>query len=183
MKKDIIFISGFMVSEALAKTRFVWNDNIWKNYNRIYLSSKVPISDFMVREELNRLANIINQYPDAILAGHSLGGWWAANLLCYSNINVSKFVLWTPLSNVDPFPIFNVSPVYHPLYKAPNKNVGLQKSIIFYARNDLVVPYLEHAQHLQELFKCSSYPLSGGHFYQRDHANALLYMKDWIELD
>jgi pimeloyl-ACP methyl ester carboxylesterase len=183
MSQTIVFISGFMVPEALAKSSFVWDDQHWKGYNRIYLPSKTPTSDRMVDRELDRLCKLVNQFPDVVVAGHSLGAWWATNLACHSESKIKKLVCWTPLVNANIFPFFNVTPRHYPLNKLPNKhNMGPANAAIFHAKNDWILPYELHSFRLGMLLNATIYDLNGGHCYQTNHKAGLHFMKDWIEL-
>jgi pimeloyl-ACP methyl ester carboxylesterase len=182
--RTIIFISGFMVPKWLAKSRFVWNDSLWKYYRRIYLPSKTPLSDSMVDRELDKLCHLVNLFPDAILAGHSLGAWWAANLACSPNANISKLVFWTPLGDTTDYPIFNATKRHYPPRKTPNPNlIGPHKALTFEGKYDFIVPPKDHSHCLNQHFKGMSYHLKGGHFYQSNHKAGLLFMKDWIGLE
>lgn len=180
--RTIIFISGFMVPQWLAKSKFVWDDTVWKDYRRIYLSSKTPISDSMVSRELDKLAELTRMFPDSIVAGHSLGAWWAANLACHSQFKIKKLVFWTPLSFANDYPIFNVTERHHPLHKQPNI-IGPDKVLNVEARFDFVVRAARHAHPLRKHFRASSYRLDGGHFFQDNHQKGLSFMKEWIELE
>jgi hypothetical protein len=73
--KTIIFMSGIFVPKWLAKSKFIWDKSNWEDYHCIWLNSKIPYSDMMVAQELDKLENLILKYPDATLAGHSLGAW------------------------------------------------------------------------------------------------------------
>lgn len=180
--KTIIFLNGVMMSTWLAKSKFLWDQTLWSDYNCVWVSSKLPYSDMMVGKELDRLQRLLEQYPNATLAGQSLGAWWAANLACRSNCNISKMVLWTPLVNHLEYPIFNVTARYHPYHQTPNpNNTGLHKALVFYGDEDLIVPQQTHAYYNIMHFKALSYKLHGGHLLQKNHQAALKYMKDWIE--
>lgn len=184
MKRTIIFISGFMIPKFLAKSKFVWDDSLWKDYNRVYITSRIPLSDYMVREELINLSQLIGSYDNVTVAGQSLGAWWAANLACRPESKIKKLVMWTPLGDANAYPIFNVSRLYHPPYLVPNKNsVGPHRSIVFGGNNDFIVPPQHHCLDLIKFFDASSYSLSGGHFFQSNHKAGLNFMKDWIEID
>lgn len=179
--KTIIFISGWSISPWLAKSILFWNDSVWKNYNRVYISSKTPTSDRMVQEELNNLSNIINQHTNVILAGHSLGAWWAANLACETRNAIEKLVFWTPLSDVDTYPIFTASEKYHPMNKVPNSNIlGKKNSLLFEAKYDLIVPPEHHCHDLLYHFDAYKYTLYGGHALQLNHKKGLQFMRSWI---
>ena len=183
MARTIIFINGFAVPIFLGKSRFVWDDKFWKGYNRIYLTSAVPISDTMVTCELNRLAKLTQQFDKPIVAGQSLGAWWAANLACHPKSNIDKMVLWTPLGDTQAYPIFRTSDTHHPVFKKPNsQNVGPHKALVAYGNKDLIVPAEYHATDFIRHFDAMTYELDGGHFYQSNHKRGLSFMKDWIEL-
>lgn len=184
MNRTIIFLSGFMVPKFVSKTKFVWDDNLWKDYNRIYINSKVPSSDQMVENELLKLIKLINSYDNVTVAGQSLGAWWAANLACRPKSKINKLVMWTPLTDTSVYPIFNVSNLYYPPYLTANKNnIGLHKSIVFSANHDLIVPAKYHCLDLIKSFNAYNYVLNGGHLLQSNHKAGLNFMKDWIEID
>jgi pimeloyl-ACP methyl ester carboxylesterase len=184
MKRTIIFLSGFMVPNILAKTRFVWDDSIWKDYHRIYMPSKTPTSDYMVAKELDRLSGIVNAYPNVTFAGQSLGAWWGANLACRPESKIKKLALWIPLGDAQAYPIFNASRTYHPPHLIPNQNsIGPHRTIVYYGKRDFIVPPKNHCFDLIKLFNAESYPLDGGHFFQINHKAGLNFMKDWIEID
>ena len=102
--KTIIFLSGIFLPKWIARSKLVWNSSQWSNYNCIWLDSKIPYSDIMVKQELSKLERLIKKYPNAILAGHSLGAWWISNLLCRQSLMVNKTILWTPLVNANQYP-------------------------------------------------------------------------------
>jgi predicted esterase len=180
--KTIIFMSGIFVPQWLAKSKFIWDHLHWHDYKCIWYKSKIPYSDMMVARELDCLEQLIKKYPDAILAGHSLGAWWSANLLCRKSVSIKKTVLWTPLTDTKEYPIFNVTSRYNPCNQVPNpNNIGLNRILVVYGNEDLIVPQQRHAFNLNVHFKAMPYRLEGGHFYQRNHKAALSYMKDWIE--
>lgn len=179
--QTIVFLSGLGVPKWLAKTKFVWNQSIWKNYNCIFLSSKIPISDTIVEQELNYLTNIINLYPNIIVAGQSLGAWWIANLSY--RVKFNKLILWTPLGDINYYPIFNVSAKYNLLnYQSQHHNIGPQNTLLFKSTNDLIVPAEDHSYIFENQFNPMTYTLEGGHFFQSNHQAALNYMRDWIEI-
>jgi predicted alpha/beta hydrolase family esterase len=181
--KTIIFMSGIFVPKWLAKSKFIWNKSHWSNYKCLWLNSKIPYSDMMVERELDYLERLINKYPGAILAGHSLGAWWAANLLCRPSFSIKKAIFWTPLVDANEYPIFNVTPRYDPCKQDPNPiNVGINKTLVVYGSDDLLVPHESHSYNLSNHFKSMPYRLEGGHFYQTNHQAALNYMQDWIEI-
>lgn len=179
--KTLIFLSGFAVPNWLSKSHFVWDDYFWKDYQRIYIPSKTPISDNMVSRELDNLSNIINKYNNPVVIGQSLGGWWAANLGCQPNVNINKLVLWTPVCHADYYPIFNITKRHNPLLKT-NAIQGPHKVLISYAYNDWLVPYEQHALPLLNKFGGMIYRLNGGHWLQKNHKFGLSFMKEWIEL-
>lgn len=183
MKKTIVFLHGIFIPNWLGGSKFVWDKSQWEDYNCIWLESKVPYSDMMVERELDRLQRLMEKHPGAVIAGHSLGAWWAANLACRHNCDLAGTVLWTPLINHELYPIFNATARYHPCKQAPNpKNTGAHKMLVFYGENDLIVPHKEHSYHSINHFKATPYALQGGHFWQTNHTVALQYMKDWIEV-
>jgi hypothetical protein len=182
MNKTIIFMGGIFIPNWLAKSKFVWDESHWNDYKCIWLESKIPYSDTMVERELDRLQRLLNRYPGATLAGHSLGAWWASNLACRPNCDITKTVLWTPLVDHEPYPIFNVTPRYNPCKQTPNpNNIGPKKVLVVYGDEDLIVPHQHHAYHGVMHFRASPYLLAGGHLYQKNHKEALVYMKQWIE--
>ncbi len=183
MPRTIIFINGFAVPKFVGKSRFVWDDEFWEGYNRIYLTSAVPVSDVMVTAQLTKLNQFIKKFDKPIVAGQSLGAWWAANLACYPGSTIDKMVLWTPLGDAQRVPIFNVTRKHHPTWKEPNQhNVGPHKTLLLYGKRDWLVPPNLHSGDLAEHFKAMTYELNGGHFHQFNHKRGLSYMKDWIEL-
>jgi len=180
--KHIIFMSGFLIPKWLAQSKFVWDKAHWEDYQCFWLDSKVPYSDIMVSKELDNLERLLNKYPEATFAGHSLGAWWISNLMCRPTVEFRKTVLWTPLTHADEYPVFNVSPRYNPMYQIPNlPNTGAYRNLVVYANQDLIVPSPSHALSLSFHFKSMTYQLLGGHLYQKNHKAALNYMKDWVE--
>ena len=182
MSKTIIFINGWAVPKFIAKSPWVWDESFWAGYQRIWISSKTPTSDGMVQKELDRLQTILSKYPGATLAGHSLGGWWSANLALRPEVKINKLVLWTPLGYAGDYPIFNVTPRFHPPHQGPTHNSGPHRVLVLYGKDDLIVPSAHHALPLARHFGALEYRLEGGHFFQSNHRAALRYMKDWIEL-
>lgn len=183
MTRTIIFINGFAVPKFIGKSRFVWDDDFWRGYNRIYLTSAVPISDTTTNYHLDKLSDFVNQFDKPIVAGQSLGAWWAANLACHPKSNIDKMVLWTPLGDAQEFPIFRVSDKHNPIFKKPNlNNVGPHKTLVCYGKRDLIVPAHYHSTDFIRHFNAMTYKLDGGHFYQSNHKSGLSFMKDWIEL-
>lgn len=183
MKPTIIFLSGLAVPKIIAKSKFVWNDPLWQEYNRIYITSKIPTSDVMVEKELERLSAIINKYTDTIVAGHSLGAWWAANLACHKESKFKKLVMLTPLGDTSSYPIFNVTPYFHPWNRVPNKeHYGPHNVLINVSKRDFIVPAEQHGENLIRHFNATRYTLSGGHFYQSNHLAMLKFMQEWIDI-
>jgi predicted alpha/beta hydrolase family esterase len=181
--KTIIFMSGIFVPKWLAKSKFIWDKSHWFDYKCLWLNSKIPYSDIMVEKELDYLERLVKKYPGAILAGHSLGAWWVANLICRETITVKKSIFLTPLVDTNGYPIFNVTSRYNPCKQIPNyNNIGLDKTLVVYGKEDLLVPQEDHSFDLINHFKSTPYRLEGGHFYQTNHHAALNYMKEWVEL-
>jgi predicted esterase len=183
MKRTIIFLSGLAVPKMFAKSKYVWNDSLWEDYNRIYITSRIPTSDVMVEEELERLTHIVNRYPEPIVAGHSLGGWWASNLACCPKAEFAKLVLLTPLANANRSVLFNVTPYFHPCNRVPNPTIyGPHRVLVNTAKHDLIVPTAEHSDYLARHFNATKYELKGGHYYQTNHDAMLEFMKTWITI-
>ena len=182
MTKTIIFITGYSIPVFLAKTNFFWNDLMWDDYTRIYNSSKTPISDFMVEQELQRLEKLIDSFKYPIVASHSLGAWWTANLVMRQNVNIKKVVYWTPLTDINRYPrLFNASKDYYPCSKVlPDEMLGLDKHLVIGADKDLITPHHD-ALKLARYLKSTQYTLDGYHCYQRNHAEALNFMKNWLK--
>lgn len=184
MDRTIIFLSGLGVPKFLARSKFIWNDPLWQDYHRIYITTKIPISDKMVENELENLCKLVGSYPNVTIAGQSLGAWWGANLACYPGSDIKKLVMWTPLGDTSYYPIFNASRRHHPMNKQPNShNIGPHRAAVFAANYDCVVPIKKHAITLSKHFDAINYKLDGGHLFQNNHLPALHFMKDWIELD
>jgi hypothetical protein len=182
--RTIIFLNGLCVPRALSKTRLIWNDPFWKGYNRIYLTSKIPTSDSMAEREIERLSELTRRFDKPIVAGQSLGAWWASHVACNPNSNIDKLVLWTPMGDHRPFPIFPVSSQLHTTYRAPNpQNYGFNKVLVMASQYDWIVPPNTHAHPLADHFDAVTYRLKGDHFFQTNHKDGLDYMKDWIEWD
>lgn len=182
MKKTIIFLSGFAVPISLAKTKFIWDDPFWKDYDRLYYTSKIPYSDKMVERELYNLSHLVSHFDNPIVAGQSLGAWWLANLACQDQCKINKAVLWTPLGDHRPFPIFNVSERFVPGNRPINPyNYGKDKVLLSYSVYDLIVPYKKHTPNLIKMFNPNIYKLYGGHALQINHKDGLSFMKEWVE--
>lgn len=183
MSKTIIFLAGFCVPLSLSKTKFVWNERFWDDYKCVFLSSKTPRSDKGIKEELSRLKKIISSYDQPTLAGHSLGAWWTAHLMMEPDINIKNAVYLTPLSDLKEYPkIFKSSQDFDIFSrKVPQNRVGPHKNLIIYGNIDLITPR-RHASMLAKHFNGFEYKLSGGHLIQTNHDNALIFMKEWVEL-
>lgn len=181
--RTIIFLSGLAVPVIVAKSKYIWEDNLWKYYNRIYITSKIPTSDLMVERELDRLCNLFSKYDKPIIVGQSLGAWWAANLGSDINFTGDKLVFWTPLVKTSHYGIFNVTERFNPLLKPIlPKNKGPHKSIVFEGKKDWLVPWQWHSQPLAHHYEAVTYPLDGGHWYQTNHKEGLIFLKEWIEV-
>jgi predicted alpha/beta hydrolase family esterase len=178
--ETIIFVSGLGVPKILAKSKFVWNDPIWKEYNRVYYTSKIPTSDHMVENEISNLLYLISNYPNCYLAGHSLGAWWILNLL-YKNILVNKVILMTPLLDTKYFEIFNVTERYNPIYKPINLLHGSNKVLTLLSNNDYIVPAEQHSYPIANYLDSSKYILNGGHFFQSNHLDGLFFARNWLK--
>lgn len=185
MNKTVIFISGWSVPKFIAQTRLVWNKPFWSDYRCIWLDSKTPTSDQMIKSELDRLQHVVENNPGCAVVGQSLGGWWAANLALRDNVEIKKLVLWTPVCDVSAYPIFKASRNYHPPKLATYnfQNTGPHKVLTMIGERDWFVPPDAHAHELAKCFNSMTYSLDGGHFFQYNHQAALQYMKDWIELE
>ena len=181
--KTIIFLAGFCVPLTVAKSQFVWDKKMWKGYNTIFLSSKIPRSEKGIKKELLRLERVVSSFDKPIVAGHSLGAWWIANLALYSKANLQKIVFLTPLSDLKEYPtIFHYTPEYDVFRNnIPKAKRGPHKNLVIYGNHDLVTSSL-HGKHLVHHFDAMEYHLDGGHLYQLNHYYAIKYMKDWIEL-
>lgn len=183
--ETLIFLSGFLCPAWVMKTPYIFDSRLWKDYNTVYLKSKTPTSDQMVKDELLRLTKIVNSYSKPILVGHSLGGWWAANLAHEPNANIHKMVLWTPLGDATIYPMFFGSTANSEfMYKAPNSNLlSPDKTLVVYAKHDLIVPCWRHAWKTASKFRAASVQLNGGHIWQDDHKKGLAILKDWLKLE
>lgn len=179
----IIFINGFKVPTWLAKSPFVWNDKLWKGYDRVYLSSKTPSSDAMVEKEIARLSNFVSRFEHPVVMGQSLGAWWAAQLGCYPQFTGKQLVFFTPLLSLEDYPlVFNASARYHPTNRTPNQhNKGYDRVFTAVGDQDLIVPSWTHGNTLAHHFESSLYTLRGGHFYQNNHKKCLLTIKNWLD--
>lgn len=181
MKRIVIFISGWGVPGFLQRTPLVWDDKSWEDYGRIYLSSKMPASDVMVKKHLQKLNKFVNAFDKPIVVSQSLGAWWAANLACQPDSKIDKLVLMIPLSNLSDYPFFNASPLLYPLNREPLIK-GPHKVLVAGARNDIIAPVKDHAERLARHFNATPYELNGGHYFQKDHKAFLQFTKDWIEI-
>lgn len=181
MKPTIIFISGWSIPNFIAKTKLIWDEKLWKNYNCIWVESIRPKGDLMIEQELRYLASLVKENPGCIVVGQSLGAWWASNLALQANLLIKKLVLWTPVCDVSAYPIFKASRKFHPAYQKVKFNHGPHRVLTISADRDLLVPADAHGNELSKLFLSMNYDLKGGHFIQSNHSAALQYMKDWIE--
>ena len=182
MTKTLIFLNGYNIPTIVSKQKYVWNDAMWSDYTRIYRPSVTPTSDDVIEKELINLEKFISSFSFPIVAGHSLGSWWLANLIIRNKVHISKAIYLTPLSDISKYPkIFNSSIKYHPLKNdIPINLIGPDKHLIMYAKKDLITPWLQGlllAVHLDGL----EYVLQGGHCYQLNHMNSLCFMKNWIK--
>ncbi len=180
-KHNIVFINGLSVPKVFSKTKYVWNDKLWLNYKRTYLSSYIPTSDFDAKNKIKELTGLINSLDNPIVICQSLGAWWGANLACTKECNLHKLIMVTPLSNVTYVPFFNVSNIMAPLQNIPH-HTGPHKILVCSAKYDIVCPPIFNSDKLKKHFNALSYEMNGGHFYQKDHTAALHFMQDWIEL-
>lgn len=179
----IIFLSGFIVPKFVSKSNWFFEEGFWKGHRTVFYGSKTPTSDSMVEREMYNLMDLINNHPGAHVIGHSLGCWWAANLACHPQTKMNKMVLWTPLGIAGVFPMFRVSAKYEPFYGTPNRNnCGPDKTLVVYAKNDLIVPWKAHAHPLIGQFNAEELSLNGGHLWQSDHKEKLILTKNWLEL-
>lgn len=175
----VLFLSGFGAPEFASKSQFFFDEKSWKTKTLFY-KSKTPTSSTMVEFELKNLADLVAQ-DDTHVIGHSLGAWWAANLACRHYSRINKMVLWTPLGLAGVFPFFKAAWHQEPFNGTPNlHNVGLDKTLVVYAKNDLIVPYVAHSLPLIDKFKAESLSLNGGHLYQTDHTKGLFAMRQWL---
>ncbi len=181
MKNTAIFISGWAVPKWAARSKLIWDESLWKDYKCIWLDSRTPTSDVMVKWELDQLQYVVSRNPGCALIGQSLGGWWAANLALRPDVYIRKTVLWTPVCDASAYPIFKVSREYHPPYQFLTQNQGPHRVLTLSANRDLLTPADAHGHELSKHFSSMTYTLRGGHFFQSNHKPALQYMKDWIE--
>lgn len=181
MNKTIIFISGWQVPNILARTKYVWDEELWSDYNACYFMSKTPTSDKMIAEHLDILENIVHNNPGCAVVGQSLGAWWAANLALRPTVTIKKLALWTPVCDASAYPVFKASRKFHPPYQKLTNTKGPHRVLTLVAKNDLIVPPDAHGNELRDHFNSMNYELKGGHFFQRNHKAALLFLKDWIE--
>lgn len=180
--KTIIFLSGLGVPKWLAKTKYIWNDKLWKDYNKIYITSKIPYSNNMVERELNDLTNLVKSFSKVIIAGQSIGAWWTINLLAHTNIFIYKSVLLTPLIDITDYPISNITPKYHLINrKVYSRHTGKNNSLLIEAKNDWITPRDEYSLRVEYKLNPTVYTLNGGHIYQKDHQEGLSFMKEWID--
>jgi len=180
-KHNIIFISGLSIPKCLAKTKLVWNDSLWNDYNRYYVSNYLPTSDLDAKRKLNELKELINSLSNPIIISQSLGAWWTANLACMPECDIKKVIMMTPLANAKNVPFFNTSSLMYPIKNAPVVN-GPHRVLVCQAKYDLICPVQFNGSRLIKHFNAMSYDLNGGHFYQSDHTSCLKFMQDWIEV-
>lgn len=179
---NVIFINGLSIPTYLSKTRYVWNDDLWKDYNRKYLSSPIAISNLDFQNKLESLIKIVNSVENPVVIGQSLGAWWAANLACTKEVKLNKLILMTPLVDARDVPFFNISKGINPLEKPPFI-VGPDKVLVCFAKNDIICPPYTNAYNLLRHFNGIQYHLNGGHFFQKDHTSCLKFMQDWMDFD
>jgi len=186
----VLFLSGFNAPEIASKSYFFFDENAW-NCKTIFYKSKTPTSPSMVEYELTKLNELITSEPTHVI-GHSLGAWWVANLACRRMPEITrrdyhkmgKIVLWTPLGIASVFPFFRPASYQEPLNCQPNKeHIGHDKTMVVYAKNDLIVPYKPHALPLVDKFQAKSVALNGGHLWQTNHRIGFLAMQHWLGVD
>jgi predicted esterase len=170
--KSILFLSGVSVPKFLSKSYFYWNDSFWKSYDRKYYSSKLPFTNLIVEKELLNLNSLIKNYD--VVAGYSLGAWWLSNLMTHYDLKISKLILLNPLTHIKNRSFGNLISYYHPLNN-PNK------VLVGYGDDDLITP-LNHSYDIIKHFNAFSYELRGGHIYQHNHQEFLLFMRDWLDI-
>lgn len=188
----VLFLSGFGTPEIASKSPLFFDEKSWK-CKTIFYKSKMPTSPVMVEHELSNLSNFISFASEPVhIVGHSLGAWWAATLACrkqteiagFTHHKMGKVVLWTPLGIAGVFPFFKAAVDQEPFNSTPNPNyVGPDKTLVVYAKYDLIVPYVAHALPLISKFKAKSLSLNGGHVWQTNHAKGLQLMKHWLEVE
>ena len=178
---NIVFISGLSIPKVLAKTKFVWNDKLWSDYNRTYIGNYFPTSDADAYRYLEELKELINSLSNPIVIGQSLGAWWTANLACTPNCNIKKIILMTPLANAKEVPFFNTTVLLYPMNRKPLVS-GPHKVLVCQGKYDLITPPIYNGEKLIKHFNAVSYSLNGGHLYQSDHTAALNFMQDWIDI-
>src|ERR1035437_1244541 len=162
--KTIIFLSGLAVPKFFAKTKLVWNDPMWEGFNRVYYTSKVPISDNMVIDEIDNLCQLVNSYDDPFVVGQSLGAWWGGSLACLPECKMNKLAMWTPVANASAYPIFNVTALHNPRNKKVNERfLGSKNSLLCYADNDFITPNYSQSLDFLIHFKPTTFKLNGGH--------------------
>lgn len=184
MTKTIIFLAGFSIPISIAKSRFIWKDDLWAGYNRIHISSKMPRNDQGIEKELINLEKLIDSFKYPIVAGHSLGAWWLANLIVRQNVDIKKAIYFTPLSEPSLYPhLFKYSEKHDPFTKElPQSKCGKHKHLVIFGNSDLIAPPIQ-AVRLATHFDSTRYILTGGHYYQINHNIVLQLIKKWIELD
>lgn len=171
MKKSIFFLSPFLVTESLAKSKLYWNHSLWNDYNTVYIRSKLPKSDNMVQKELDRLHNLINLFPNVILIGNSLGAWWAGNLACQPS-TIKAIVLIDPIINDQYNFLINATAKYSFMFKDPYI-AGPTKA--------LVCANQSH-HNVSKHFKAIPYLLDDAVFRSKNYKACLNFTKDWLEV-
>ena len=164
MTETIIFINGYGVPLFAGKYKLLWNDPMWSDYNCIYNKSVTPTSDDVIEKELCRLEKLIDSFKHPIVAGHSLGAWWTANLVLRQNVRIEKAVYFTPLADTTKYPnIFSAPDKYCPLYsRFPPECCGPKKNLVLYADKDLIAT-IDQAKNLSIKLEIESFVLYGYH--------------------
>lgn len=171
MKKTIFFLSPFLITESVAKSKLYWNHSLWGEYNTVYIRSKLPKSDNMVKKELNRLNNLINLFPNVILIGNSLGAWWAGNLACQPS-NIKAVVLIDTIINDDYNVLINATQKYSIMHRIPYIS-GPTKILACATQSHSCV---------HRHFNAIPYLLDNGFFRAKNYESCLNFTKDWIEV-
>lgn len=168
-KRTLIFLSPPLVPECISKSKWYWNHSLWKEFNTVYLSCKIPLSDAMVTTHLEELDNFTSLFPDPILVGNYMGSWWGANLACRLN-KLKGLILFNPFS--DHF--------YHPLMNATeNFNFLLKTPLVFGPSKVLVYSVLPDNR-ISNHFNSILYSIKAFDF--APNINHLDFMKDWLEI-
>jgi pimeloyl-ACP methyl ester carboxylesterase len=182
MRKTIIVLAGFSVPIFIAKSKLVWDDKYWDDYIKFYFASATPRNDKDIESELIRLETFINSFSYPIVVGHSLGAWWAANLIVRNNTDIKKTIYYTPLGALNSYSwLFKASQKYNFInYKPPETNYGKNRHLVVYGNRDLITPEY-HAHSIADHFGAINFRIDGGHFYQPSHKRMLGLIKNWIE--